>query len=194
MKVPAALATQPEWPLGGYSENSFREPDITLAGRTAHKLERTRRPGNSTHPTALAQVPRVYRFELVAADTALQAECTEVIAPKKMWLLRFGDGAVQLDCTCREGEHARASLALVDGKGTLALGGGEKFAVTPLYETVEGKTKKRALGYALEGASGRGALQRSGHGRAWAPSQLDERAATDLSCAYAALLLYRPEP
>jgi hypothetical protein len=124
----------------------------------------------------------------------LHGACKEVVAPLSLWKLRFGQGDRHLDCSCREGDVERGSLALVEGKGSAQLGSDPTLAVTPLHETADGSHKRAVLGYQLSGPQGSAALEVTGHGRAWPLPGLAPETERTLACLYAALLLYRPEP
>lgn len=192
MKVPQAASRNPEWPVRGHSAHSVYDGELRIAGRAVKDVHRSESPITNQNRT-VEPARRRYRFALVAESTQLDGECKESTDPHKLWLIRFGKGQVHLDCTCRERGELRAELALIDGQGTLRIPSAE-YAVTPIRHSEQGKQKLDVLGYAFKGAQGTGALERTGSGRAWPPPALDARASVDLSCAYAALLLYRPEP
>jgi hypothetical protein len=120
-------------------------------------------------------------------------ECHEVTDPHKIWILQYGQGTAHLECSCREGAVTRARLLLAAGAGTVQLASGIRYEVAAVHESREGKHEREALGYVLTNASGTGALERTGSGRAWPPPALDEQSESELSCAYAALLLYQPK-
>jgi len=192
MQVPPAVQQSPAWQLSGYTADAVRNRDFSLNGRTVRDLHRhsaPTSPGNRTVESA----PRGYRFALAWGAQVWAVECNEVTDPNKIWVLQYGQGTAHLDCDCREGAVVRAHLSLAEDAGTVQLAGGTRYEVAAVHESAQGKHKREALGYVLTNASGTGALERTGSGRAWPPPALDERSESELSCAYAALLLYQPK-
>ncbi len=193
MKVPPTAGRSVPWKIAGYSERAgLRERDFVLGVHSVRRIRRIRKPVmNATRATEPVQ--RGYSYELGSGEPTLQAQCEETIDPRRLSVVRFGVADVHLDCACHERGRALVELALVDGAGSLRLSDGTTYKVRPLHTSASGSRKLDVLGYRFDGASGAGALERTGGGRAWPPAQLDERAARELACAYAALLLYRPE-
>ena len=192
MQVPAAAQQSPAWQLSGYSASAYRNRDFTLDGRTVRAVHRSgtaSSPGNRTVESA----PRHYRFELAWGSQVWAAECSEVTDPRKLWILQYGQGTAHLECSCREGSVTHAQLSLAEDAGTATLASGARYEVAAVHQSAQGKHKREALGYVLTNASGTGALERTGAGRAWPPPALDERTENELSCVYAALLLYQPK-
>jgi hypothetical protein len=192
MQLPSTVQPTPVWQVRGFSAGALRTKDFTLDGRTVRDVHRhatQSSPGNRTVDPA----PRGYRFELALDTQVWTAECSEVTDPRKLWILQYGQGTVHLECTCREGAKQRARLSLAEDAGTVELASGAHYEVAAVHQSAAGKHEREALGYVLTNASGTGAVECTGSGRMWPPPALDQAAKSELSCIYAALLLYQPK-
>lgn len=193
MKVPEAARSRPPWQLTGYSERSMGDGELTIGGALVHDVRRRAEP-NEARNRRVQRAPQTLRFALRDHALELQAECTEAVEPYQIWWIRFGWGPVHFDCVCRAPRGVRAELSLVDGAGSLRQSDGTVYRVASVHRTARGRRRLAVLGYTFTGDQGMGALERTGTGRAFPPPSLDARAESELRCAYAALLLYRPEP
>lgn len=192
MQVPEAALSASPWPVTGYSERSMGDGELTIGDALVHDVHRRAEPIRSQNRKA-QRAPRHLRFVLREGALTLQGECTEAVEPHQLWVIRFGWGPVHLDCVCRAQGVVRVELSLIDGAGSLRRSDGTEYRVASVHHTERGRRRLAVLGYTFTGATGTGALERTGPGRALPPPALDPRSASELRCAYAALLLYRPE-
>ncbi len=191
MKVPAAAQKNAPWQIAGYDEHGGRESELSLDVYRVRHIRRYERPvSNATRATE--PLRRGYRFELVDDALTWQGECEEAIDARRVAMAHFGVARARLRCSCRAGSNTPVAFVLVDGEGALQLDG-NSYRVRPVHTSAQGSRKVEVLGYRFDSVTGSGALERTGHGRAWPPPELSAPARRELACVYAALLLYRPQ-
>lgn len=147
-------------------------------------------PGTTPYGRAPDPDARKYRFKVLEGVRVLGAECSEQARDAPYFGL--GKAAVDLYCTCSEGNAVRAALLVSEGRGEAVLPDHARYAVWETHEDVRGHRVSAILGYRFQNAKAEGAVDITAQPRAYLPSALPAEQRLPLTCLYAALLLHRP--
>jgi len=193
MRPPSPSAAARPWAVAGHSPHANARDRSVRIDRFAvdHVL------GTNIAPAGIAAYGRMgeqrqwdYRFSLhTTAGEVLSAECSEAVDHARFYGL--GGVALNLACTCREGESVRVVLSFDGEKGQLQLNQGPAYRLSAAYVNEAGDAERALLGYRIHGTPGEGGLDVTARAQAFVPKGLAPADEPALACAYASLLLHR---
>lgn len=147
-------------------------------------------PGTTPYGRASDPGTSKYKFNIATPQHALRAECSEQANDAPYFGL--GKAAIDLYCTCVDGNVVKAALLLSEGRGQAALVSGERYAVWESHEDEHGHRVRPVLGYRFQAGRSEGAIDITQRPRAYVPASLPAEHELPLACLYAALLLHTP--